>query len=84
MVVLAVARKAGEAGGVEPLEVFREPFLDGGEVGLGEGFGVGEEGKGLNDFRECTASTTPSGRPFSLVEWSVHKGGSGSCGSRGR
>ena len=52
MVVLLVAGEAGEAGGVEPVEIVGEPFLDGGEIGLGEGFGVGEEGDGLGDFGE--------------------------------
>lgn len=44
VVVLLVAGEAGEAGGVEPVEVVGEPFLDGGEIGFGEGFGVAEEG----------------------------------------
>ena len=52
MVVLLVAGEAGEAGGVEPVEVVGEPFLDGDEIGFGEGFRVGEEGDRLGDFGE--------------------------------
>lgn len=48
--VSRVASQAGEAGRGEPVEVVSEPFLDGGEVGVGEGFRGGEEGKGLRDF----------------------------------
>ena len=52
MVVLLVAGEAGEAGGVEPVEIVGEPFLEGGEIGFGEGFGVGEEGNRLGNFGE--------------------------------
>ena len=52
VVVLLVASEAGEAGGGEPFEVVREPFLDGGVIGCGEGFGVAEEGDGLGYFGE--------------------------------
>ncbi len=41
MVVLLVAGEAGEAGGVEPVEVVGEPLLEGGEIGCGESLGVG-------------------------------------------
>ena len=41
VVVLLVTGEAGEAGGVEPVEIVSEPFPDGGEIGFGERFGVG-------------------------------------------
>jgi len=44
VVALVVAREACEAGSVQPIEVVGEPFLQGGVVGLSEGFRVGEEG----------------------------------------
>jgi len=39
-----VAGEAGEARGCKPFMVVGEPLLEGGEIGWGEGFGVGEEG----------------------------------------
>ena len=50
VVALIVARKASETRSIEPVEVFREPFLQSGMVRFGEGFRVGEEGKPLNDL----------------------------------
>ena len=52
VVVSHVTGEAGEAEGVEPFEVVGEPLLDGCEVGVGEGFGGGEEGDGLSDLGE--------------------------------
>jgi hypothetical protein len=52
IVVSHIAGEASETGGVEPFQVVGEPLLDGGQVGLGDGFGDGEKGDGLGDFSE--------------------------------
>ena len=50
VVVFLVAGEAGEARGCKPFMVVGEPLLEGGEIGWGEGFGVGQEGDRLGDF----------------------------------
>lgn len=52
VVIFLVAGEAGQAGGVEPVEIAGEPFLDGCEIGFREGFGSAQEGDGLGYFGE--------------------------------
>lgn len=64
MVILLIAGQSSEAGCGEPFEVVGKPSLDGGELGWGEGLGVGKEGDGLGNFGQvdCLNKTFGSAR----------------------
>src|SRR5271154_6526435 len=67
-VVLSVTSKPGKPRGVEPIKVFREPFLQSRQIRRRESFGVREKGNALNNFREMHSLNNPFGAA-SLSGW---------------